>query len=346
VKYLLSSSLQMAPKAKPKPKAKAKPKAADMQALLARLDRLEKDQDVVEQVEESESEEEVKAESEPEEEEAESDDETTVVRIAAKTKRWDTGFNAKVQQACKGKVYVYMLGVNDPNVKFYVGIVYQGKHALWTRLRNHRRGKGGDTGDDRRPTREMLPVWLVAAIEVPMKEIAKAYEDSLHKIQLEKTVEKSAEFLLKAAAKCLKDHPTSAVQLELEKEQNAKYNHAGGKNIHGAGIVPKYYPHYAARLIQRWFRKSYRMMFKHPPFPPTGKGSFRQMVFVRAKFVKLAMRLLRSWKARISLCLQILSDSEDKVSWMKGDTVSLILDFKTPLAYLLPKTKGRSDRLR
>jgi len=303
-------------KAKPKPKSKAPSSAA------------------VEDVEESEPEEVQEVESEPEADDVSDGEDATVVPIEAK--RIDRAINAKVQVACQGKVFVYMLGVNDPKVKFYVGIVYKGKHALWTRLRNHRRGKGGDTGDDRRPTREMLPVWLVAAIEVPMKEIAKAYEDSLHKIQLEKTVEKSAEFLLKAAAKCLKDHPTSAVQLELEKEQNAKYNHAGGKNIHGAGIVPKYYPHYAARLIQRWFRKSYRMMFKHPPFPPTGKGSFRQLVLVRAKFVKLAMRLLRSWKARISLCLQFLSDSENKVRWMKEGAVSLMLDFLPPLKYLRP----------
>jgi predicted GIY-YIG superfamily endonuclease len=327
----------MPPKAKAKAKVKTKAKAKAQSSA------------AVEDVEESEPEEVEEVESEPEADDESDEEDSTAAAAPLEAKRWDRGFNAKVQQACKGKVYVYMLGVSDPHVKFYVGIVYKGRHALWTRLRNHRRGQGGDTGDDRKPTREMLPVWLAAAIEVSMVEIARAYEASMHKIQKEKTIEKSAKILLAAAAKGLKDHPSSAVQLELHKEQNAKYNHAGGKSIHGAGKVRKYYPHYAARLLQRWFRINHWVNINYGPVKHYCEfhcdGSLRMLIDVRAKFVKLTLRMISAWKLEAVCVLHHLRyDPMLAKKWLKGRECEIDLATFESLRCSLPSFLDGTDR--
>jgi predicted GIY-YIG superfamily endonuclease len=215
----------------------------------------------------------------------------------------------------KQKWWVYVLGVNShQNSKLKPGIANTGLYIgrtgnLQRRLQEHRSGTAGLCGHNKVPTYEQQPVWLIAALELPTKDVSIAYEGYLHKLVAAKpkdagkpkanakpkpkanakpkakandpandadeemTAEETyfsglvmteKEKLIKAkAAEWLRGHPCKAVALELLRDRVVKFNFAGRERDMKASDakknfkVAKFYPYYAARMIQYSFQTGY-----------------------------------------------------------------------------------------
>jgi hypothetical protein len=92
------------------------------------------------------------------------------------------GFDTKVNDACVQKCFVYVLGINNPEHQIYIGKT----NNLQQRMKAHRSGNAGDTGKGEKaqqPTQFNLPVWLIAAIELPVEDAMAAYEGYLQNQQ-------------------------------------------------------------------------------------------------------------------------------------------------------------------
>ena len=95
----------------------------------------------------------------------------------ALSKHINIQYDKQVQEAAprNQKWFVYILGINNPVYKIYVGCTGN----LEIRMHKHRTGNGGSTGKQQ-STGLNLPVWLIAAVELPMKDAMEAYEGYLH----------------------------------------------------------------------------------------------------------------------------------------------------------------------
>jgi predicted GIY-YIG superfamily endonuclease len=165
--------------------------------------------------------------------------------------KFQADYKETMYNVCKrdteGKSWVYVLGLNSNpgnEVKVlgemlgYQARFYIGKSAdLPKRMKQHRTGKGGETGEDKCPTRFQTPLCVIGAVRLPDMCAAAAYEASLFKVHKEEQGDKKVLEMIKKWPCSMLQVDNDIVKFELLKD--------------AVGV-----PGLAAKMIARFFRNT------------------------------------------------------------------------------------------